>query len=298
MSLVARVAVREVTRLSPSFVRVELAGPDLVDFGVDGPTYDQRIKLIFPGASGVLPRLGAQTWWPDFCALPEGERGSIRTYTIRAVRGSGAETVLVVDFVLHPDAHGPGSSWAQAAVAGDEVLAVVPRRGASGAGIEWAPGGSERLLLVGDETAVPAVCSILASLPGDARGAAFLEVPDAADVQRVDAPAGVSVSWLARAGAPVGSLITGAVTRYLGLRDEPTAAVEQIEENLWETPRFSSSGQAAGEGVSPADGRYAWIAGEAGMVTTLRRHLVHGLGLARSQVAFMGYWRLGIPMRS
>ncbi|MEA5119320.1 MAG: SIP domain-containing protein, partial [Propionicimonas sp.] len=45
-----------------------------------------------------------------------------------------------------------------------------------------------------------------------------------------------------------------------------------------------------------ADGRpglYAWIAGESGVVTTLRRHLVRDLGLARSQVAFMGYWRIG-----
>ena len=38
---------------------------------------------------------------------------------------------------------------------------------------------------------------------------------------------------------------------------------------------------------------YAWIAGEAGCVKELRRHLVRGVGIDRKQVAFMGYWRHG-----
>jgi len=43
---------------------------------------------------------------------------------------------------------------------------------------------------------------------------------------------------------------------------------------------------------------YAWIAGESGVVTGLRRHLVRELGMDRRQVAFMGYWRRGVAMRS
>ena len=42
-------------RLSPSFVRVELGGPALAEFGVDGPLYDQRIKLVFPNDAGRAP---------------------------------------------------------------------------------------------------------------------------------------------------------------------------------------------------------------------------------------------------
>ena len=38
---------------------------------------------------------------------------------------------------------------------------------------------------------------------------------------------------------------------------------------------------------------YAWLAGEAGVIRTLRRHLVAERGLDRRAVAFMGYWRLG-----
>ena len=46
------------------------------------------------------------------------------------------------------------------------------------------------------------------------------------------------------------------------------------------------------------DDLYAWIAGESKMVTGLRRALVKDLGIDRHQVAFMGYWRLGVAMRS
>ena len=42
-------------------------------------------------------------------------------------------------------------------------------------------------------------------------------------------------------------------------------------------------------------GLYCWLAGEAGAVTTLRRHLVNERGLSKSSVEFMGYWRLGRP---
>lgn len=295
MPLLARVAARSVERLSPSYVRVELAGADLVDFGVDGPTLDQRIKLLFPGPTG-LPTLGAETWWQDYCALPEAERGTMRTYTIREVRGEGADVGIVVDFVLHLGTHGPGSDWAGRAQVGDELLTVVPRRGEPFGGIEWAPGDARRLLLVGDETAVPAICSILGSLPEDAEGAAFLEVPSDGDEQLVDAPAGITLTWLPRAGAPVGSVCPGAVGRLLGF-SAGAAGAAPVDPDLWETPTYSSSGEAIAEAPAPADGWYAWIAGESGMVTALRRHLVNDLGLPRSQVAFMGYWREGVAMR-
>jgi NADPH-dependent ferric siderophore reductase len=50
--------------------------------------------------------------------------------------------------------------------------------------------------------------------------------------------------------------------------------------------------------VGGVGGTYAWIAGESTVVTGLRRHLVNELGLDRGRVAFMGYWRRGVAMRS
>jgi NADPH-dependent ferric siderophore reductase len=43
----------------------------------------------------------------------------------------------------------------------------------------------------------------------------------------------------------------------------------------------------------PAGVPYAWIAGEAGAVRALRRHLVGERGFDRRAVTFTGYWRRG-----
>src|SRR3546814_2142275 len=103
------------------------------------------------------------SWWDTWLRIPEADRGSIRTYTIRDLVGEGTDTRIVVDIVVHePDEHsGPGNSWALAAQPGDRVIVLTPRRGHVFGGIEWAPGTASRLLLLGDETAVPAIHGVL-----------------------------------------------------------------------------------------------------------------------------------------
>lgn len=304
--ILEEVEVTGVDRLSPSFVRIELGSAGLAEIGPDGPLLDQRIKLIFPGASGQLPDFtGAdESWYAAWMALPEAERGSMRTYTIRAVRGRGADTRIVVDIVLHPGAgeHGPGADWAEAARVGDRVVLVAPRVGHDFGGIEFDPGEATEVLLVGDETAVPAVAGILRDLPADASGAAYLEVPVVQDfLDDVVPPTGVKLTWIARDGAAVGQRLHAAVAAHLGvgaeLPDADDVTEADVDPELWETPTYSSSGEALPESGRPHAGLYAWIAGESGMVTGLRRHLVRELGVDRSQVAFMGYWRQGVAMR-
>jgi NADPH-dependent ferric siderophore reductase len=303
------VEVVALERLSPTYVRVELGSPALADFGVDGPLYDQRIKLVFPNDAGRLPSFeGAdESWFATWLDIPAAERGHMRTYTVRDVKGTGVDTRLVVDFVLHlePGATGPGSSWAGSADVGDRLVLLAPRLGMPFGGIEFAPGDARVLLIAADETAVPAVCSILEDLPETAQGAAFLEVPVAEDVQDVRHPAGVEVVWLPREGKPLGERLAAAVREHLGsAAPVPDVAPDDVDPDLWETPTHSSSGEdlaqhgnnaAAG---SALHGLYAWIAGESGVVTGLRRHLVKDLGIDRRQVAFMGYWRRGVAMRS
>jgi len=302
--LFTEVEVVAVERLSPTFVRVELGGPDLADFGVDGPRWDQRIKLILPDpeTGGITSTEGADdTWFSTWLERPASERGHMRTYTIRDVRGSGAATTFVVDMVLHLEGElvGPGSLWASRAGVGDRIALLAPRRGYPYGGIEFTPGPGADLLLVGDETAVPAVCTVLEQLPDDARGTAFLEVPVAGDVQDVRRPAGVDVVWLAREGDELGLGLHDAVVAHLGI---PGAQVEvapdEVDPDLWETPFYSSSGEEVAGDVTGVGGTYAWIAGESSVVTGLRRHLVKELGFDRSQVAFMGYWRRGVAMKS
>jgi NADPH-dependent ferric siderophore reductase len=302
--LLGTVEVRSVTRRSPSFVRVELGGSLLAELGVVHPWFDQRIKLVFPGTPGVVPDFtGAdESWFTTWTERPEAERGHMRTYTVRDVVGEGDDTRLVVDIVVHEGATGPGNSWALAAAPGDRLATMAPRRGHEYGGIEWEPEPGRRLLIAGDETAVPAICVILEQLPDSARGTAFVEVPYAADVQDVDHPAGVEVVWLPREGADHGELLHAAVAAHLGA---PAAPVEvgddEVDPDLWETPTYSSSGEEVADEVAGAgrhDDLYAWIAGESKVVTGLRRHLVRDLGLDRRQVAFMGYWRRGVAMRS
>lgn len=299
------VEVVRVDRLSPSFVRVELGGACLADFGVEGPLYDQRIKLVFPGVPGGPPPSFAgadDSWWSTWLARPEEERGHMRTYTVRDVVGSGVDTRLVVDIVVHGDAHGtpgPGCAWAARARVGDRLVLMGPRRGMLYGGIEFVPPApTSRLLLVGDETAVPAICAILTQLPADAVGAAFMEVPTAADVLSVVHPEGVSVTWLSRDGGDHGSVLHPAVLAHLGVGAAPLEEPGEVDPDLWETPTYSSSGEAIDE-ADQVDGElYAWIAGESGVVTALRRVLVKDMGVDRKQVAFMGYWRRGVAMKS
>ena len=118
--LLTEVEVVSVERLSPTFVRVELGGPDLADFGVDGDALGPADQAHPPRPGDRrhhAPTEGAdETWLATWLDRPATERGHMRTYTIRDVRGSGAATTFVVDMVLHleGDLVGPGSTWAVA----------------------------------------------------------------------------------------------------------------------------------------------------------------------------------------
>jgi NADPH-dependent ferric siderophore reductase len=285
------VEVVRINRLSPNFVRVTFTGEDVGRFGDNG--FDQRIKLIPPlEDSGFEHMPAGPDWYTQWRELPDERRNPIRTYTVRGVRQHLRE--VDVDMVLH-GVSGPASRWAVNAVPGSKALLMGPNAdfgGVSG-GIDFHPPvNTRRILLGGDETAVPAIASILANLPADAVGEAVLEVPEAGDRLEITVPAGFRVTWLARDGAAHGTglipEIEAAAQRLLG--DCTTAVAADLEDidvdqdMLWEVPDGTEK---------TIDGFYAWLAGEAAVIKTLRRHLVTGCGVDRRAVAFMGYWRLG-----
>ena len=300
--VLTKAAVEGVERVSPTFVRVTFGAESLHDFGTPGRVFDQRIKLIFPGDSGILPDLdGADSdWYQAWLAVPEAQRGAMRTYSISELIVDEGRTRLVIDFVLHiaPGASGPASRWANAAQVGDELLILGPRRNRGDwGGIEYRPGDARTVLLAGDETAAPAIARILEDAERELRGVAFIEVPEGGDILGIDAPEGVEVRWLPRGRLRHGQALIPAVLEYLGDAVAEVSIVDvDTEDPLWETPEYSGLGEEIADSVSHAD-RYFWIAGESGVVTTLRRHLVKDLGIDRGQVAFMGYWRHGVAMR-
>ena len=297
--VIARARVLAVERVSPTFARITFGGDALDDFGTPGGVFDQRIKLIFPAPGRPLPVIPEGDWYQSWLAIPEDERGSMRTYSIRSLAVDDGETSVVIDFVLHlePGLTGPAATWASTAAAGDELLVIGPRRGREGGGIEYSPGDAREILLAGDETAAPAIARILEDAAPSLQGSVFIEVPHADDILPIAAPAGVSVNWLPRSGLSHGEVLIPAVLAHLGDVVEKIEIEDADTENpLWETPHYSELGERVEAEVNHAD-RYFWIAGESGVVTTLRRHLVKDLGIDRAQVAFMGYWRKGVAMR-
>jgi len=306
------VEVSRVQRLCPSFTRITFSGDDLLGFGACGA--DQRIKVVLPAPGSTAADLVAtcrawgDDWYPQWLAAPGDQRPLLRTYTVRGARPCLGE--VDVDFVLHgasPGDHapaGPASRWAMTARAGDQLVVVGPDRPGTGRawGREWAPPEGGRLLLAGDETAVPAVCAVLEALEPEAarRTVALLEVPCAEDALQPVASGGAAVRWLPRRGpageAAHGSLLVDAVRSLLdgdGLVAPaprlPTAAVTATDplssdadlDVLWDVPEAVGSGDL-----------YAWVAGEASVVRDLRR-LVRGAGLPKTSLAAMGYWKAG-----
>jgi NADPH-dependent ferric siderophore reductase len=292
------VRATRVQRLAPHFVRVTYTGDDIGHFGTAG--LDQRIKVVFPHADGRYADFGqhdeAGDWYDRWRALPLEDRNPFRTYTVRRIDAVAGE--LDVDFVVHHDA-GPAGAWAESASIGDELIIVGPdQRGPHPrSGLDWHPGTARRLLLAGDETAAPAICSILESLGAGFDVDAFIEVPTAADALLPAIPASFRVRWLGREDAPHGSRLIDAVTAWTAdsrdVLERATAPRPQVLEDvdvdrdlLWDSPE-------------EADGEfYAWIAGESATIKALRRHLVSGCGVDRKRVAFMGYWRLGQSERT
>ena len=295
------VRVAAARQLSPSFLRITFTGDDLAGFGCGG--YDQRLKIILPAAGGTLTDMpSGDDWYDRWRALPNDRRPVLRTYTVRAARPEQAQ--VDVDFVLHGDV-GPASRWAAAARPGDEAMLLGPDRPGTGRpwGCEWSPpDGARRLLLAGDETAVPAVSAVLECLPATAPVTALLEVPSAADALDIAAP-GADVRWLPRDGgghgartadgghAAHGARLAHAVREIVAGWVAPSADSGEVVDIdvdnsiLWEVP----------DAEAPSDGLYVWLAGEAAVVQGLRRYLVGELCLPRGAVAFMGYWRRGRP---
>lgn len=309
--LIAEARVRTAQRLSPAFVRITLESSAFADLGIEG--FDTRLKLIFPGPTGHLPPLpeSPEEWYATWAGMPEEARSPVRTYTVRDVIDTGDDRLLVVDLVVHEQGpQGPACRWALEAGPGDPIQVIAPHRRASDyGGTEFAPGERRELLLVADETALPALTRILADLEPGNRGQVFVEVPSHADRLPLDAPDGFEITWLTRDGAEHGRLLVAEVRRHLGLGPlEPSSIPAQVPSDLdvevWETPRYSSAGEDIEAQLQPhADDAdlgelYAWIAGESWLVKALRRCLVAELGVERAQVAFMGYWREGVSMKS
>ncbi|HHK4223144.1 TPA: siderophore-interacting protein [Pseudomonas aeruginosa] len=281
-------------QLSPALTRFVFGGPEVAEMKTLAA--DQRIKIFFPDASGQPPNLpGGSEWYQAYRSVEPARRPPMRTYTIRALRAEQEE--VDVEFVLHGE-NGPASAWATHARIGDRLQLAAPNRqyGDDPGGYEWKPpAGVRHILLIADETALPAVAGILEELAGETEPPvveAFLEVPGEADILDLPAIPAARLHWLPRHQAGIHSrngerMIEAARQARLPEREVAGGAAQELEdidideEILWEL-------------ASPESGSfYAWVAGESAAVMAIRRYLVQERGIDKRHLTLMGYWRLG-----
>jgi Siderophore-interacting protein len=242
--------------VTPHMVRVTFGGGDLEKFEFQG--FDQWFRLAVPTHEtgdrfDNLPDRFGVLGYLKYLTTPAGTRPAIRNYTARAFRPESLE--LDVDFVVHGD-EGVAAPWAATVEPGTplaEVALIDQGRG-------WKPVPHDEVLLIGDETALPAIAGILRDLPRDARGHAVIEVFDVADKQPLEGPEGVEVHWVVRDPA----IAPGAVAL-------PALSVLDF----------------------PIHRTYAFAAGESSLATGARRYLVEQRGVPKQHVTFCGYWKLG-----
>ncbi|WP_461011294.1 siderophore-interacting protein [Streptomyces capparidis] len=232
-------------RLTPHLIRVVAGGPDLAGLPV-GQYTDHYIKILFPRPGVDLPSpLDMEAVRRD---LPREQWPRTRTYTVRSYDPRALE--LTVDFVHHGD-EGLAGPWAAAARPGDEMAFLGPGGG-------YAPDpAADWHLLVGDESALPAIAASAERLPHGAPARILVEVAGPEDELKLDTPADAEVTWVHRGARPVGEALVEAV-RAAAL---PEARV------------------------------HAFVHGEAHFVKELRRWLRVDLKAAPEQLSVSGYWR-------
>jgi NADPH-dependent ferric siderophore reductase len=244
-----RVTVFDVTQLTPRMRRITFTGDALSGYPNDGP--GTHFKLLLPSAGTDEVQL--PTTGPDGVQWPDGPRPILRTYTPRSVDTENQR--LVVDFALHDDG-GPASTWAAAATVGDTVVVT------GGRGAYRIDPTADWTLLVADETALPAVATIIENAPTGSRIRLLAEVINADEQLNFETAADLEVTWLHRleAGARSGVLAADAV---------------QDAEFPIGTGAF-------------------WIGLEAAAMRTVRAHLIKERGLAQEAIHSRGYWRYGV----
>jgi len=237
--------VLRVERLTPHMQRIVVGGDELSGFISAAP--DDHVKLFFPNSIGeiVTPVMGDNG--PEY--PPGREYSPMRDYTPRHYDASRNE--LTIDFVLHGD--GPAATWAAQAKPGQLLGAGGPR------GSVVIANDFDHYVLVGDETALPAIGRWLAEMPDHVHADVLVEVPDHLDRQPLSASPHVAITWLERANASA-------------------ADSQQLEQAL---QRLSV----------PAGDTFYWIATESRRARAMRIWLSEQRQVPKDWMKAKGYWK-------
>lgn len=243
-----QLTVARVERIAGLIIRVTLSGDDLHDFVT--ASFDDHVKIFFPehpGGPMAQPVLGS-----NGLSFPEDQpRPLARDYTPRRFDRERRE--LVIDFILHDD--GPASNWAAQAQAGQTLFIGGPR------GSFVVPTGFDWHVLIGDETALPAIGRRLEELPEQTRAIVRIEVAQAANEIPLASKAKLDLQWLHRNGVPAGAST---------LLPEAAARLALPE----------------GEG-------YVWVAAESAAAQAVREVMVTQHQIGKRRIRASSYWKRG-----
>jgi NADPH-dependent ferric siderophore reductase len=217
--------------LTPRMRRFGFTSPDLHDFV--SASHDDHIKLFFPGTA------------------ENGSSGEtcMRDFTPRSFDRSRG--TLVIDFALHEA--GPATDWATAAQIGDTLQIGGPR------GSTIVPDDFDWYLLIGDETALPAIGRRVEELRAGVP-VATLVVMEAGETQHFQTKAAWTPRWVARDGSSDdASLLRTALADF----------------------------------TLPSGDGFVWIAAEASVARSVRNHVIDDLGHPRQWTKAAGYWKRG-----
>ncbi|ANJ58059.1 NADPH-dependent ferric siderophore reductase [Pseudomonas silesiensis] len=236
-----RLEVVRVVDLTPRMRRITLGGPELAGFVSLGT--DDHVKLFFPQNAAEQATLETLVIG---AGKDNGPMPAMRDYTPRRYDLDTLE--LDIDFVLHGD--GPAATWAEQARPGQFLHIGGPR------GSMIVPDMFDSYLLIGDETALPAIARRLEGLAANRRALVIVEVENGAEQQKLESPAQVNVIWVLREGG----------------RNNLLTTVKELQ--------------------VPSGNLYAWVATESKVSRQIRRVLLDEHGLDEPFVKAVGYWRL------
>jgi len=222
--------VEAVEPITPQMVRITLSG-DLSGF--DSASYDDHVKLLLPSSDGA------------------DDAPAMREYTPRRFDVAAGE--LVIDFAIHEA--GPATAWAVQAAPGQTIGIGGPR------GSAVVPDDFDWYLLIGDETALPAIGRRLEELRGGVQVTVVAAVTGPEEEQAFRSPAALTTRWVHRSATAA---------------DDPAPVLAALD----------------GIAFPPGDG-FVWIGAEASVARALRAAVVEGRGHPLAWTRASGYWRRG-----
>lgn len=242
-----RCSVRSILPRGERLARVTLEGDELD--GLDPGLPAASVRMLLPRTPDGPLEL--PSWNGNEFRHSDDTRPTIRTLTPLQVAVDEHGTSLVVEIVRHD--HGALAEWLQRAGPGSPVAIS-----GTGRGYAIDPTTTD-YLLVGDESAIPAISTLLAALPDTAQADVVVEIASPA----------------ARVGLPPHD---GSSVRFVELGADAAPGSAML---------------AAMRASTPDETTAIWVAGEAAGVQRIRAYLFDELGIGRSQATVRGYWKQG-----